>query len=145
MSVLDSNPTTLPMCTLFEGATIAWSNQGPYNMSRLDNSLIDAFYSCDYDNWSDEFENRVKTILDAQITCIRVDPHPFADEILQIWVDYKRNDEPGYTGLKGTFVLYVNKKGQPGNTELASYAMNDMLFTHSMMQSLQQGMQEAEV
>lgn len=141
MSVLDSNPTTLPMCALFEGGTISWSYQGPRHMSHLDNSLIDAFYSCDYDNWSDEFKNRVKTILDAQITHIRVDPHPFADEILQIWVDYKGND----VGVNGTFVLYVNKIGQPGNTELVAYTMNDMLFTHSMMQSLQQGMQEAEV
>lgn len=140
MSVLN-NPATLTMDALFEGGTVAWSASGPYDTASLDNSIVNAFYSCDYDNWSAELENRVKTILDAQMVHVKPTPHPFDDDILQIWIDFRRRPEPGYQSFGETVVLYVNKKGQPGNTELASYAMQDILFTHSMMQSLQQAKQ----
>lgn len=144
MSVLN-NPATLTMDALFGGGTVAWSTSSPYDTATLDNLIINAFYSCDYDNWPVELENRVKTILDAQMVHVKPTPHPFDDSILQIWIDFRKRSEPGYQSFGETVVLYVNKISQPGDTELASYVMNDILFTHSMTQSPQQVKREAGV
>lgn len=135
MSILSNNIQTLTMDCFYEKGSIAW---GVPNMGspKIENMLISAFYSCNPDKWIPDYENRVKSLLNAQSAHVIMDDHPFDNTIKQIWVDFAK-DVDGVV-KRGNYVLYVSKKNQSGNTELAAYGVGDTMFTRSMMHSLRQ-------
>ena len=122
MSVLSDNIQDLTMDCFYENGSIAWGDADEMSRPDIEIKLIEAFYACDPNKWLPQFKNAVKSLLNAVIVDVRMDEHPFAQEIRQIWIDYDGR----------SCVMYVTKKGQPGNTELAAYTMNDVLFTQSL-------------
>lgn len=138
MSILGSDIQTLTMDCFYEKGSIAW---GVPNMGNpdIENMLISAFYSCNPDKWIPEYIERVKSLLNAQSAHVSMDDHPFDNAIKQVWVDFSKNMNDAVR--RGNYVLYVSKKNQSGNTELAAYGVGDTMFTRSMMRSLRQAKQ----
>lgn len=133
MSVLSDNVQDLTMDCFYKNGTIAWGDADGLSRPGIEIKLIEAFYACDPNKWISQFENSVKSLLNAQKVHINMDDHPFASDIKQVWIHYDGR----------ICTLYVTKKGQPGDTELAAYVANDVLFTqplkamHSQLQAKQ--------
>ena len=125
MSVLSNDVQDLTMSCFYEKGSIAWGDADGLSRPGIEIKLIEAFYACDPNGWIPQFENSVKSLLNAQKVHVNMDDHPFASEIKQIWIEYDSR----------ICTLYVNKKGHLGKAEAAAYIMNDFLFTQSLARS----------
>ena len=100
MSILSDEIQDLTMDCFYEKGSIAWGDANEMSRYDVEIRLIEAFYACDPNKWIPQFENAVKSLLNAQKVHVNMDDHPFASEIKQVWIHYDGR----------TCVLYVTKK-----------------------------------